>query len=147
MRDLLTAAAFMLIAAAVFVLTAPFPEGAEGSLSPGFYPRLLAGAMAVLAALLVAQGVREHRGRHAHRQHRPESADVAAAALVVGLTALYVVAWHRWRFDIPTVLYVAALSRLSGGRRWGSALLFGAVVTAFLFLAFGYVLRVPLDGI
>jgi putative tricarboxylic transport membrane protein len=157
MRDLLVAGAFALLAVVVWLLTAPFPAGAEGSLSPAFYPRLLAGSIVLLAGLLAAQGVRRWNDRPA-----PESTaavagdvaapgvavpDVAAAAVAVGLTALYLVAWHRWRFDIPTVLYVTALSRLSGGRRWGSALLFGALVTAFLFLAFGYVLRVPLDGI
>lgn len=142
MRDLVAAGAFALLAVAVFVLTMPFPAGAEGSLSPAFYPRLLAAAILLLAGLLAAQGLGPRK-----EQPAAERTDVAAAAAAVGLTALYLVAWHRWRFDISTVLYVAALSRLSGHRHWGSALLFGALVAAFLFLAFGYILRVPLEGV
>ncbi len=141
MKDLLAAAAFTLLAAAVFVLTVPFPPGAEGSLSPASYPRLLAASLALLTGLLIVEGRRRKAISAAERT------DVAAAVGVVGLTAVYLVAWHRWRFDVPTVLYVAALSRLSGPGRWGSALLFAALVTAFLSVAFGYVLRVPLDGI
>jgi hypothetical protein len=167
MTDLLAAGAFTLLAAVVLVLTAPFPPGVEGSLSPAFYPRLLSGAIVLLAGLLAVAGLRRRKSRLGGRASEAPVAhttgvdaqaiapsavpiaasDAAAAAGVAGLTALYLVAWHLWRFDLPTVLYVAMLSRLSGHHRWGPALLFGAVVTAFLFLAFGYMLRVPLYGI
>lgn len=150
MWDLAAAGALVAIAVAVFVLTAPFPPGVEGSLSPAFYPRLAAACMILLSVLLAAQGLRNRVGRTAPPRTENLAAlvsPVLAAAEVVGLTVLYIIVWTRWRFFLPTVAYVAVVSRLSGRRGWGAALLFGAVVAAVLYLAFGYILRVPLDGI
>lgn len=153
MRDLAAAGAFAVVAVAVFILTLPFPPGAEGSLSPALYPRMLAAAILLLSLLLAVHAVRAQAAPEQHRGDAP-AADAApvgvpalAAAEVVGLTVLYVAVWTHWRFLLPTVAYVAVVSRLSGKRGWGPALLFGAAVTAVLYLAFGYILRVPLDGI
>lgn len=150
MRDLAAAGVLALLAAAVFVLTIPFPPGAAGSLSPAFYPRLLAASILLLSVLLAGQGLRS-RAEQAGQPITDGSTSIRlpalAAAEVVGLTVLYIAVWTRWRFFLPTMAYVVLVSRLSGKRGWGGALLFGAAVTAVLYFAFGYILRVPLDGI
>lgn len=150
MRDLAAAGILALLAFAVFVLTIPFPPGATGSLSPALYPRLLAAFILLLSVLLAGQALKS-RAEQADQRNADGSnslgSPVLAAAEVVGLTVLFIAVWTRWRFFLPTMAYIALISRLSGKRGWAGALLFGAAVTAVLYLAFGYVLRVPLDGI
>ena len=100
-----------------------------------FFPRLLAGALFVLALSIVIRGAREGRGA----LDASASRSVAAVVLTLG----YAAAFDRVGFVATTLAYSTALAVLMGQRGWRlGAIAFGT--TASTYALFGVALGVPL---
>ncbi|MBP1326276.1 hypothetical protein JOF28_001508 [Leucobacter exalbidus] len=65
-------------------------------------------------------------------------------AIFIPAIVLYGLLWQVLHFVPITLVLVAGLSLLMGGRGWRALILFPVVVTAILFGVFGLLLRVPL---
>jgi hypothetical protein len=91
----------------LFALTLGLKPSPLVPIGPGFYPRIVLGLTAVLAAALVAFDLLTQRSAVSR-----EKANYAAVVLHFGVFALYVVALPWLGFRVATFAYVAAANAL-----------------------------------
>lgn len=114
----------------------------EAGFSPRWWAQAAGGAMALFClAALLRDGARPETAA----EEMPARQPGGERRILLTLTAvlLYGVLWHFLDFRVVTVLLVAALAAIGGGRGWKALVLFPAVVTAVLWTLFGVLLRVP----
>ncbi len=128
-------------------------EAAPGQIDARFWPLLLGTAgVAVSIALLVIAIVRPAPSRDDIERIQPGG--VLRVVLTCVLTLVYVGLWtlgaiiafgYRLEiFPVITALYMVGLMFLFGQRRWVGLVVYPAAVTAFIYILFGMLLRVPL---
>ncbi len=128
------------IAGAVVWLAADIQSPPFVPVGPAFFPRLLAGLLALLAVLLLVRGLHAGRGQGGAPRARP-----APALLVFGPLAGYLLLVPRLGFFTSTFLFVTAMGALLGERRpaaLGRAVVVAAVATGACYLVFERYLRV-----
>lgn len=64
--------------------------------------------------------------------------------IALALSALYVFAWWRFGYIVPTLVYLVALLFTFGVRSWLALILYPVLTTAFIYGLFHFLLRVPL---
>lgn len=64
--------------------------------------------------------------------------------IALALSALYVFAWWRFGYIVPTLVYLLALLLAFGVRSWLVLILFPVATTGFIYGLFHLLLRVPL---
>ena len=112
-------------------------------MDPRFWPTLLslfAGALS--AALLLIALLRPPFDRSDLEASNRRGATRLVVALVVAI--LYVVLWQLAGYLVATALFLAALLWVFGGRGWKTLIIFPVVTTAFTYLLFHTLLKVPL---
>ena len=112
-------------------------------IGPGFYPRIVLGLTAVLAAALVAIDL------VARTQPKPlPKADYGAVVLHFAVFGLYVIALPSLGFRVATFAYIAATNALldwpSNAKGWLRAGAVALVATAVVYLVFEHYLSVLL---
>ncbi len=130
----------LLMAGYVFWATASYPAQAL-TLGPAFFPRLIAGVLAALAAAIMFT---TSLGR---RERQPLAAPRAPLVWVVVALGLYVALLPRVGFLVstPAFLMVAGLLLAEDARRWWKAVLISAALTTgAVYYLFGVLLDVPL---
>lgn len=138
--DKLAAVLLLGLSAGVFVVSRDFPEGFGGTPGAAFFPRVVAGAIAALAVVLLARSLASRDSR----AHRVSVGDAAAFALPVGLLVGYVVAMQFVGFVAATVAFLVALMRYSGVEAYRTSVSLGVGVAIVLHYVFGEFLHVPL---
>lgn len=104
---------------------------------PAFFPILLSVALALLALVIIAQGLRKHPTEQASaRLFKP------LAAMV--LTTLYAITFEPVGFLPTTFMYTLLLTLSFGLKRWRVALVIPFISTAFVYLLFELALGVRL---
>jgi putative tricarboxylic transport membrane protein len=125
----------------LFALTLNLKPSPLVPIGPGFYPRIVLGLTAVLAAALVAVDLL--RKRHPSPLTR---ANYAAVVLHFGVFAVYVVALPWLGFRIGTFAYLAAANALldppKNARGWLRVVALALVATVVIYYAFEYYLSV-----
>ena len=91
----------------LFGLTLGLQQNPLVPVGPGFYPRIVLGFTALLAAILVALDL-----RHKKEPEAAEKANYAAVTLQFALFGVYVAALPWLGFRIATFAYVAAMNAL-----------------------------------
>ena len=128
-------------------------EAAPGQIDARFWPLVLGtGAVAVSIALLVFALVRPAPTREDIERIQPGGLfRVVATGILtlvyVGLWTLSSVILFGYRFElfpIITAVYMIALMLVFGHRRWLSLVIYPIALTAFIYVLFGMLLRVPL---
>lgn len=128
-------------------------EAAAGQIDARFWPLVLGTvAVAVSIALLVFALVRPAPSREDIERIRPGGvvrviATSILTLIYVGLWTLSSVILFGYRielFPIITAIYMIALMLVFGHRRWLSLVIYPIAVTAFIYVLFGMLLRVPL---
>ena len=119
----------------LFALTLELKANPLVPIGPGFYPRIVLGLSAVLAAALVLFEL-----VHARRPATAARANYAAVALHFAVFGIYVIALPWLGFRIATFLYVGATNALmappkgiAGWRRVGAIALGTVLATYFMF--------------
>lgn len=112
---------------------------ASDRLGPTFFPRLLALALTVLAAVLV---VRAGSGRSDPTPLPPMQRGLLLAVIL--LTVAYAFVLPFLGFLIATPLLLGTVIRLLGLRRWGTVIGTALGITVVLYLTFGRALDVLL---
>ncbi|HEX4944352.1 MAG TPA: tripartite tricarboxylate transporter TctB family protein [Usitatibacteraceae bacterium] len=147
-RDGFTGLVVLAASVALFWATLGLEQNPLVPIGPAFYPRIVLGITAALAALLVAADVLAHRrAGGAPPSPRPR----LRYAMVVALFALfgaYVVALPYAGFRIATFAFVAAMQAAleppRGMRRWALVALVAFVATAGTYYTFDAYLKVLL---
>ena len=128
-------------------------EALPGQIDARFWPLLLGTTgVGVSIALLVIAILRPAPSREDIDRIQPGGIVRVVATCV--LTGIYIAIWsvssvvafgYRFElFPIITALYMAALMLVYGQRRWLGLVIYPIAVTAFIYVLFGVLLRVPL---
>lgn len=140
--DAVIALALLAFAGVYAWLALRLPErDIPGSVGLAFVPLLLAGLLALLAALLLRHGL------SGSRLPAPPEAEIPGwgrAGAVVGLMVLYVLAMTRMGFLLATPPYLAIMMWQAGARRPGLIALAAVGMTAAIRVVFSTLFAVPL---
>jgi putative tricarboxylic transport membrane protein len=144
-RDVWAGLAVLAASLALFGLTFELKDNPLVPIGPGFYPRIILGITALLAAALVAAGLFGRRRRAPAAEHGMRYGLVAATFAVFGL---YVGALPYLGFRLATFAYIAATNAVldppRGARGWLRVGALALVATAAVYVAFERYLTVLL---
>jgi putative tricarboxylic transport membrane protein len=142
-RDAIAGLAVLVASLVLFALTLDLKPNPLVPIGPGFYPRVVLGLTALLAAALVVLDFRDKRKRAAL-----PGANYAAVALHFAVFGVYVVALPWLGFRIATFAYVVAANAFMApprnARQWGRALALGLVTALMTYYIFEHYLSVLL---
>jgi uncharacterized membrane protein YhdT len=142
--EIVTAAVALAASIAGYALAQAIELRTEtGGVDPRFWPTLLSllgGALS--AALLLIAVLRPPFDRSDLEASNRQGATRLVVALVIAI--LYVVLWQLAGYLVATALFLAALLWVFGGRGWKTLILFPVITTAFTYLLFHTLLKVPL---
>ena len=129
----------------LFAATIGLQDNPLVPIGPGFYPRIILGITAALAALLVAS---ELFRKSADREPEKEKLNYGLVAVMFAAFGLYCGALPYLGFRIATALYVTASNALldppRGAKGWARALVVGLVTSVLVYIAFERYLSVLL---
>jgi hypothetical protein len=129
----------------LFWLTLELKTNPLVPIGPGFYPRIVLGITAVLAAALV---VIDFFAERTSRKEKPATVNYKLVAAMFAVFGLYAGALPYIGFRIATFLYVAASNALleppRGARGWGRVLAVALVTTLVVYYVFERYLTVLL---
>lgn len=128
-------------------------EAAPGQIDARFWPMVLAVAgVAVAIALLVIAISRPAPGREDIESIQPGGVIRVVTTLVISIA--FIALWSLGSivlfgyrievFPVAAALLMAALMLVYGHRRWLSLVIYSASITAFIYVVFGMLLRIPL---
>jgi len=133
--------------AALWVLTSGIQSNPLVPVSPAFYPRLVIGFTAVIAALLVGADLRVHR-MSPRGARAPTRANRALVVATFAAFSAYVVLLPLLGFRVATWVYLIAASALlappRGARAWWKVVVLAAATTLVTYLVFEHYLTVLL---
>ena len=135
--DIISGGLLLAMAVAVFVISSGFPPPGQPN-DPGTaaLPRIVAGALGLLALMLI---LRPERG-----EPLPRGRDALRVAGVVALLFFYVAALEPLGFILATIIFLAGALVLAGVRHPLTLVLLPAGTSVALFYVFYELLRVPL---
>lgn len=150
------AAVALAVAAGYLALATQIPlrrEAAAGQIDARFWPMVIGvSAVAVTVLLLVIAITRPAPGREDVESIQPGG--VVRVGATLAITVAFVALWSLgsiilfgYRIEIFPVaagLLMASLMLVYGHRRWLSLIVYSVVVTAFVYVVFGMLLRIPL---
>lgn len=128
-------------------------EAAPGQIDARFWPMVIAVTAVVIAVALLAIALtrpaptREDLERIQPGGYLRVIATLAITGAFIAVWSLSTVILFGYRievFPIAAAVLMAALMLLYGHRRWLSLIIYSASVTAFVYVVFGMLLRIPL---
>lgn len=138
--DLLIGFGLLVVAAVYFQQSFAITRGfASDRLGPAFFPRLLAGVLAVLAVMLIMRAL---SGRSDPTP--PPAMRLGVFLGTLALMIVYALALPRAGFLVATPVLLAAVIWLLGLRRWSTVAGTAVGVTATLYIVFARMLKVLL---
>lgn len=130
------------VGAAVVVLAQTIDLPAiDGQFSPRWWPQVSGAAIILFSLAATVRALPASAPMEELEARRPGG--VARIVASLGAVAVYGALWHWLDFRIVTVLLVAGLVAISGGRGWAGLVIFPVVVTTVLWVLFSLLLRVP----
>lgn len=117
-----------------------YPYWGPGGPGAGFLPAWLGGAMATLAALLLARAT---RAPEAVPRWLPSGEGLRRLLAVLGATIAFVAALKVTGMILGTALFLVVVLRLVERLPWAGAITVAIATPALNFLIFTYWLRVP----
>jgi hydrogenase-4 membrane subunit HyfE len=128
-------------------------EAAPGQIDARFWPMVIGVTAVVIALVLLARAVtRPAPGRE--DLDRIQSGGVFRVVATLVITVAFVAVWslstvilfgYRIEvFPVAAAVLMAALMLLYGHRRWLSLIIYTVALTAFIYVVFGMLLRIPL---
>lgn len=128
-------------------------EAAPGQIDARFWPMVI-GVTAVVVALVVLAIALARPPAGREDLERLQPGGVVSVVATIAITGAFVAVWSLGSvilfgyrieiFPIAAAVLMAALMLLYGHRRWLSLIIYSASVTAFVYVVFGMLLRIPL---
>lgn len=118
------------------------PDIATG-LSPRWWPGILGGIICILSIGVAIKDLMTD-GKSGDELTTPTRLGMIRVAAVIAAAFGYGVLWYFLDFRIATLVLVAGLSFIIGGRGWKALLLFPLLVSFMLYALFVLLLKVPL---
>lgn len=147
-RDAITGLVVLAASLALYGATLGLEQSPLVPIGPAFYPRIVLGITAALAAVLVAVDVLAHRRAGAAPSPPRPKLRYAMVAVMFALFGAYVLALPLAGFRIATFAFVvamqAALDPPRGMRRWAIVAIVALVATAGTYYTFDSYLQVLL---
>ncbi len=144
LQELFVLLVIMAIAAVVFWQTGEFSEASSGQISPGTFPRLAAGAMAVCAvikAVVLLSRWGQGCGIALTVWNRETLLKPVGASL---LMSAYVFLFGKIPFLPLTAGFVLAVFLVFGVRPWRRLLLGALIATTFMYVLFARLLSIAI---
>lgn len=141
-RDRILAGGFLTLGIGLVASSFALPEGVGRLPGPGFFPRLIGGAMLLLSLTLLWQSRRTAPAAGA--ADAAAATDVRGVLGAIGLLALYLLLWGTGLFALRTIVFLLLLLRFLG-QPWKTALAVAVPVTVAVVLAFQVGLGVSLE--
>ncbi len=142
MADLIMAGCSYVVAAWVFIESGRWTTDIFIG-SPSWMPRIVAGALILLASILLAAAV---KGRGAPLGRIGDRRDLARVSLALGAALAYLALLRPVGFLISSTLLTAVLQWLMGQRRYGVLAVVSLTLPLACYLLFGKILAVPLPA-
>lgn len=147
-RDAITGLVVLAASLALYAATLGLERNSLVPISPAFYPRIVLGITAALAAILVVADVMAHRRAGAIAQPPRPHLRYAMVVLIFAIFGAYVLALPYVGFRIATFAFVAAtqaaLEPPRGTRRWAIVAIVALITTAGTYYTFDAYLDVLL---
>lgn len=142
--DLVAVAALLALSAVVFVVSGDFPAGQEGDPGAAFFPRFIAGAIALFALLQAADYLRSER----EQLHEIDPGTAKRLVVVGAFPVVYVLLMPFVGFLVTTIAFLVAFMWYSGARSIPVVAGSSVGITLALHYVFGAFFRIPLpEGI
>ncbi|WP_309126974.1 tripartite tricarboxylate transporter TctB family protein [Microbacterium sp.] len=150
------AAVALAIAAGYLALSVQIPlrrEASPGQLDARFWPTVIGVSAVVVAVLLLVIAIsRPAPGRE--DIERIQRGGILRVGLTLAISIAFIALWSLGSvilfgyrievFPVAAGLLMASLMLVYGHRRWLSLVIYSAAVTAFVYVVFGMLLRIPL---
>lgn len=150
------AAIALAVSAGYLVLATQVPlrrEAAPGQIDARFWPMVI-GVAAIVAAIVLLVVAITRPPMERDEIERIQPGGVLRVILTLVISAAFVALWSLGSvilfgyrieiFPIAAGLLMAGLMLLYGHRRWVSLIIYSVAVTAFVYVVFGMILRIPL---
>lgn len=128
-------------------------EAAPGQIDARFWPLVIGVTGVVIAIALLAIAITRPAPTREDLE-RIQSGGYLRVVLTLVITGAFIALWSLGTvilfgyrievFPVAAALLMAALMLLYGHRRWLSLIIYSASVTAFVYVVFGMLLRIPL---
>lgn len=151
-RDVIVGFAVVLLAG--FTLLVLIPHGiptpgrtAAGQMLPDFWPRVIAGSLVVLGALIALLAVFAPTPEGAAEDHEePHPPMVAALKVATAMVLLFVYLWllERVGMVVASMIAIPVFAALYGDRRMWIYVPLGVILPVLLYLFFRYVASIPI---
>lgn len=142
-------ACFLLLATQIPLRREPAP----GQMDARFWPTLLGVSAVAMAILLLAMAVTRPAATREDVE-RIQRGGVMRMIATLAITCAFIAIWSLGAvvlfgyrvevFPIAAGLLMASLMLVYGHRRWLSLIIYSVAVTAFIYVVFGMLLRIPL---
>ena len=154
--EIVFGAVALAFSAGYLFLTTQIPlrrEALPGQIDARFWPMVIAVTAVVISLAILALAVtRPAPGREDLDRIQPGG--VVRVVATLSITGAFIAVWSLGTvilfgyrievFPVAAAVLMAALMLLYGHRRWLSLIIYSASVTAFVYVVFGMLLRIPL---
>lgn len=130
----------VLLSLGVYLASESFPTGPTNAPGAGFFPRLIAGGIALLAVVQFVASLRNDE----RTAHVVTWAGISRVAIPVTLSAVFVLTMPLFGFLVGSVVFLTALMRYSGARSYLTIVPASIAVSLVLYYIFVEFLHVPL---
>lgn len=136
--------AFLLLSVTYGLGSLHLPMGTPDRPGPGFFPLLVAMAMAALSGSLLWSSLRTGKTQTERENPFPRGSDLLRVMAVGGSLLLFGFLLQPLGYGISSALLMGTVLRLLGMRHWGRIALSAFLTTALSYWLFAVLLDVPL---
>jgi len=140
------AAAFLLLSVAYGVGSLQLPMGTLERPGPGFFPLMVALAMAALSGPLLWGSLSVKQPQTSGEERLPQGRDLRRLLSLGGSLILFAVLLRPLGYGVANALLMVAVLRLLGMKPWGLVLLSAGLATTISYWLFAVILDVPLPA-
>lgn len=128
----------------IFVSTAPYHRAHGNDPGPAFWPRTMAVALSVLSVLMVIEGIVKERKEKSADPIGLASPEMRRIYWMILIFAVFAVVLYYGGFIIASLLFIPAVMRLLGEKKWLKCILVSVIVSGTIYFFFSVLLRVTL---
>lgn len=145
MNALITGLFISIFGVMAIVLSWNMPSNARYYLSPGVYPQVIGGVLAVLGLTQILLGIIQLRKSKYKRKEREKEKPKYLPIVTIIITLAYILLLPYAGFELTTALVLFILVLIFGGN-WKQAALCSLIVTLALYMVFEIAFNIPLPN-